>query len=185
MNADELIALLEAGRGVFIDGEATDELEHALQCATWALADGADDELIVAAALHDIGYHPRVSAEFPGLPHEEAGARFTTRTCGERVGWLIAQHVPAKRYLVATDRRYAATLSDASTRSLAVQGGAMEADEVATFEMHPWSADAARLRRWDDLSKVVGAGSVSVHELRPIFARVLARVALLDQTAGR
>ena len=36
-------------------GEAVSELEHALQCAELADAAGADDELVLAALLHDVG----------------------------------------------------------------------------------------------------------------------------------
>ncbi len=53
MNADELLASLEGGAGIFTDGEAVNELTHALQCATLAMEDGADEKLVVAAALHD------------------------------------------------------------------------------------------------------------------------------------
>jgi gamma-butyrobetaine dioxygenase len=171
---DVLSGLLRDGAGVFVDGEPVDSLAHALQCASLALADGADDELVVAAALHDIGYHPVVTARFPGLPHEASGAAFAAELVGERVAWLIAQHVPAKRYLVATDRGYAAGLSDASLRSLATQGGAMSPAEVEAFERHPWSGDAARLRRWDDQAKVPGAPARTLDELGAVFERVRA-----------
>ena len=36
-------------------GEAVSELEHALQCAELAEAAGADQELVLAALLHDVG----------------------------------------------------------------------------------------------------------------------------------
>jgi predicted HD phosphohydrolase len=171
--ADVLCALLRDGSEVFIDDEPIDALAHALQCASHALSDGAADELVVAAALHDIGYHPHVVARFPGVPHEAAGAAFAADVVGERVAWLIAQHVPAKRYLVATDRDYAAGLSDASVRSLARQGGAMSRTEVEAFERHPWSGDAAQLRRWDDAAKVPGAPTCALAELRLVFERVV------------
>jgi len=172
--SDGLSALLRDGAGVFIDGEPVDALAHALQCASLALAEGADDELVVAAALHDIGYHPQVVARFPGLPHEAAGAAFAADLLGERIAWLIAQHVPAKRYLVATDAPYAASLSDASVRSLVKQGGPMSRGEVEAFERQPGSRDAARLRRWDDAAKVPGAATCTLAELRVVFDRVLA-----------
>src|SRR5690242_19088779 len=38
-----------------LEGYLVTRLEHSLQCATRALRDGADDELIVAALIHDIG----------------------------------------------------------------------------------------------------------------------------------
>jgi len=38
-----------------LEGYAISRLEHSLQTATRALRDGADDELIVAALIHDVG----------------------------------------------------------------------------------------------------------------------------------
>jgi len=173
MSPDELLGLIHSGVGSVTDGEPVDEYEHALQCAGLALAAGADAELVVSAVLHDIGYHPRVIARFPDQPHESAGANFAAELFGERVAWLIAQHVPAKRYLVATDGAYAARLSEASVRSLGRQGGPMSLTEVEAFGAHPWASAAARLRRWDDLAKVPGATTISLAELRPIFEQLL------------
>ena len=48
------------------------------------------------------------------------------------------------------------TLSDGSRRSLALQGGPYDLDEVASFESNPGFADAVRLRSWDDGGKVDG-----------------------------
>ena len=51
------------------DGFAVDQLTHCLQTAARAEADGADEEVIVAALLHDVGKaisvanHPRIAAE--------------------------------------------------------------------------------------------------------------------------
>ena len=40
------------------DEEAVDELDHALQAAARAIDDGADDELVLASALHDLAHSP-------------------------------------------------------------------------------------------------------------------------------
>jgi gamma-butyrobetaine dioxygenase len=169
---EALIDILATGAGVFDDDEPVDNLAHALQCAALALDEGADDELVVAALFHDVGYHPRLTRRWPDVPHEEVGARFAAEVFGERVAWLIAQHVPAKRYLVATDPDYARGLSPASVRSLERQGGPMSAEEVAAFEQGRWARDAARLRRWDDLAKVVDAPTPSLDEFRDTIKRV-------------
>ena len=65
-------------------------------------------------------------------------------------------HVQAKRYLVATDPGYAATLSSASLHSLELQGGPMCPDEQRFFQELPFALQAVRLRRWDDLAKQPG-----------------------------
>lgn len=153
LTGEELTALVDGLAGLPYDGEAVDQRTHALQTAWLATEAGADDELVVAAALHDIGRARAVRAEHPGLPHELAGAAFARRRLSERAAWVIAQHVPAKRYLVATDAAYHALLSPVSVASLKVQGGPMDEREVAEFAAHPLAAEAVALRRWDDAAK--------------------------------
>ena len=75
------------------------------------------------------------------------------RWFGPEVTGPVALHVAAKRYLVAVDPTYAAGLSPSSVRSLAVQGGPMDADERAAFEALPGFEGAVAVRRWDDEGK--------------------------------
>jgi predicted HD phosphohydrolase len=90
---------------------------------------------------------------------------------GDRVGWLAGAHVAAKRYLVATDPDYAATLSDVSVDSLHHQGGACI---DPAFVDHPWWPDALRLRRYDDAAKVPYGDAASIDDVLIIAKRVLA-----------
>ncbi|MEU1597022.1 HD domain-containing protein [Streptomyces sp. NPDC005708] len=174
LTGEELTALVEGLAGLPYGGEAVDQRTHALQRAWLASEAGADDELVVAAALHDIGRARPVRAEHPGLPHELAGAEFARSRLGERAAWVIAQHVPAKRYLVATDPAYHALLSPASVASLKVQGGPMDEHEVAEFAAHPLVADAVALRRWDDAAKDPDAPVLSMPALLVAHARCIA-----------
>lgn len=171
MRPAEIVALVESMATLPYGSEAVDQRAHALQAAGHAIAAGADAALVAAAALHDIGRAPSVRPAYPCLPHEAAGGLFCAEHLGTRVAWLVAAHVPAKRYLVAVDQRYATRLSPASVRSLTVQGGPMTDAEVAAFEAHPWAADAARLRMWDESAKVSGAAAPAAEELEPWFAR--------------
>jgi predicted HD phosphohydrolase len=173
-NVSELLDLLQTGAGWTSDDEAVDELTHALQTAGRALDAGADEELVVASALHDIGRYPPVRARYPGLSHEDSGALLCSEMFGERVGWMVGAHVAAKRYLVAVDTAYAGELSPASVASLARQGGPMSPAEVAAYVVHPWAQDAAALRRWDDAAKVPGAPAPTLEQLAPLLARRLA-----------
>jgi predicted HD phosphohydrolase len=168
---DELAELIGGLAGLPYGGEAVDQRLHALQCAGHAVAAGADDELVLAAALHDIGRAKPVCAEFPGLPHEEAGAAFARDRVGEGVAWLIAQHVPAKRYLVAVDEAYFGQLSPASVRSLEKQGGPMRAAEVREFGSHPRAEAAVALRRWDEAAKDPDDAGLPMEDLLRIFDR--------------
>jgi predicted HD phosphohydrolase len=75
---------------------------------------------------------------------------------GDRVAGLVEGHVPAKRYLVATDAAYGSVLSEVSVWSLGEQGGPMIPEEVAEFASGPYASDAVVLRRADDAAKVPG-----------------------------
>ncbi|MEZ5352906.1 MAG: HD domain-containing protein [Bryobacteraceae bacterium] len=54
--AAEVIGLLRGSGGEQYFGEEVSKLEHALQCAWHAARACADEELILAALLHDIGH---------------------------------------------------------------------------------------------------------------------------------
>ena len=66
--ADNMLAMLESLASV-TDGFATDQLTHSLQAATRAQRAGADDEVVFASLVHDIGKavsvpnHPAIAAE--------------------------------------------------------------------------------------------------------------------------
>jgi predicted HD phosphohydrolase len=167
---DETAALLHSLRDVW-DEESVDELDHALQSAARALADGADDELVLAAALHDVAHSPLFDDD-SARPHDDVARAWLTPRFGDRVGWLAGAHVAAKRYLVATDSGYAATLSQTSVSSLRAQGGA---GTDAAMTTHPWWPDALRLRRYDDAAKDPTALGVTVAEVLTIAARVAAQ----------
>jgi predicted HD phosphohydrolase len=65
----------------------------------------------------------------------------------------VRLHVAAKRYLVATQPGYLASLSKASLQSLALQGGPMSEAEVEAFLAQPTAQAALRLRGYDELGK--------------------------------
>lgn len=153
--AERLIALYEVlGDGRY--DEAVSQTEHAAQTAALARADGASDELVVAALLHDIGHLLGGQADSTpdrDLHHEDVAARFLGRWFGPGVVEPIRHHVNAKRYLCAVESGYRATLSRASAATLELQGGVMSPAEAAQFERLAGAPDAARLRRWDDRAK--------------------------------
>ena len=77
-----------------------------------------DTELQVAGLVHDIG-HQFASDEQHGV----LGAERSGRLLGDRVAALVEMHVPAKRYLVATDPDYRSALTEGSI----VRSGCREA----------------------------------------------------------
>lgn len=185
---DTLFAYLtEAGQTMY--DETVTQLEHALQCAALAEEAGYDAPLRVAALLHDLGH--LVLDEHDGCDdfldtdqhHEIVGARLVTRWFGACVGGPVALHVPAKRYLVATDPAYLAGLSQASVRSLQVQGGPMTERETTDFERLPHHREAVELRRWDDLGKVRDAEVPGLEHWRGAVLECLSRNT--EQSADR
>lgn len=138
--------------------ESVSALEHALQCAQLAEHARADATLVVAALLHDIGHFIAPAAQDDTLDdeHETRAYGWLRAAFGPRVAEPVRLHVAAKRYLVATDAGYAATLSAASQHTLRLQGGPMTAAEVQRFETEPLWSEAVQLRRWDDLAKDPG-----------------------------
>ncbi len=157
---DEVIELYERFGADRYD-EAVTQLDHGLQCAALARHEAADDALVAAALLHDVGHllHLRAGGEgsvTEDLHHEANGARFLGGLFGPEVTAPIALHVRAKRYLAATEPGFVDSLSAGSTMSLAKQGGPLDDAEVRSFEANPGHDDAVRLRRWDDAGKVDG-----------------------------
>lgn len=61
-------------------------LEHCLQSATRAEADGADDEMIVTALLHDIG------DEIAPLNHSQVAAAVLRPYVSDRAWWIVQHH---------------------------------------------------------------------------------------------
>jgi phosphonate degradation associated HDIG domain protein len=157
----EVLALFHQKGGSQYGREAVTQLEHALQAATFAESDGAASTLIAAALLHDVGHllHDLPDdAPDEGVDdrHETLAAAWLAERFRPSVVAPVAMHVAAKRYLCAVDSSYFSQLSEPSVQSLALQGGPMTADEAAQFESRQFFHDAVRLRRWDDMAKVVG-----------------------------
>ena len=154
----DIETLFERRGGEQYSGEPVSQLEHALQTAQLAELAGADDELVTAALLHDLGHLLNEQGESPTLRgiddlHQYFALPFLRGVFGERVLDAIQWHVDAKRYLCATRPAYWASLSEDSKRSLELQGGIFSADEAQAFIMKPHAEEAVQLRLWDDLAK--------------------------------
>lgn len=161
-------------------GEAVTMAEHMLQGAALAESEGAPEELVAAALLHDIGHF---TSEFGTMSlgdtrdnyHEEAGAAVLAPFFPPVIAECVKLHVPAKRYLCATDKGYYGRLSEASKHTLSLQGGPMGADEVATFESNPFYREAVRVRIWDDEGKKPGMKTPDFQYYVPLLQRVVKR----------
>lgn len=159
-------------------GEPVSQLEHMSQAAQQALAEGFDDEVVLAAFFHDIGHLCDQRAESMGgygvVSHERLGADYLRRAgFSERLARLVEYHVQAKRYLTFSQPDYYARLSEASRRTLAYQGGMMSAVEARAFEQDPLCAVSVRLRHWDEMAKQTNVPPLDLEWLKAKARRLL------------
>jgi [1-hydroxy-2-(trimethylamino)ethyl]phosphonate dioxygenase len=176
---DHLFQILTE-RGAERYGEGTvNQLEHALQSAALAEQEGADAALITAALFHDIGHMINPKEDELRLAgrdarHEQTGAAYLAKWFGPDVTGPVRRHVEAKRYLVAAEPAYAASLSPASQHSLEMQGGAFTPAEAEAFLAEPHAEDGLRLRRWDEAAKAHGLATPGLEHFRPYVERAYA-----------
>ena len=69
-----------------LEGYKVSRLEHSLQTATRAYKDNAEEEMIVAALLHDIG------DELAPLNHSEYAAAVIKPYVSKKTHWIIEKH---------------------------------------------------------------------------------------------
>ncbi|HET7018313.1 MAG TPA: HD domain-containing protein [Streptosporangiaceae bacterium] len=175
----ELIADLFAREGAdeYL-GEAVTQASHMLQTAALAQRDDADDSLVAAALLHDVGHFTGAITGHQLMAgtdnrHSDVGADWLAQWFGPEVTEPVRLHVAAKRYLCATEPDYASTLSPASVYTLSVQGGPMDAHAAARFAASPYAQDACRLRRWDDAAKDPSAAPPPFDHYRRMLAALV------------
>jgi phosphonate degradation associated HDIG domain protein len=158
--ADEVIELYRKHGGNEYAGEKVTQLEHMYQSAQLAEQQGYEEEVILAAFLHDIG-HICVSAQgdnemdgFGIKDHEEVGAEYLqAKGFSKKLIRLVESHVEAKRYLTRKRPGYYEQLSEASKKTLEFQGGVMSEDEANAFEQYPLFKLIVQMRMWDEEAK--------------------------------
>ena len=174
---DGIIAVYRE-RGHRAYGESVTELQHGLQCATLAQRAGESPEVIVASLLHDFGHLLHDLGEDIALRgvdarHEHVGANRLAAWFGPEVVEPIRLHAASKRYLCWKEAGYRAGLSEASVRSLELQGGVMTDAEAAEFESGPHYERAVRVRRYDDLGKDPEMTTPDLESFRPLMASLM------------
>jgi predicted HD phosphohydrolase len=132
-------------------GYRVSRLQHCLQTATRAAADGADDELLVAALIHDIG------DELAPYNHAEVAAGVIRPYVRAEVTWIVEQHGLFQTYYYAHH-----------------MGGDRNARE--RLRMHQWfGACASFCERWDQASFDPNYPTRPLEAFVPVVQRVFSR----------
>ena len=84
-----------SGLTATLEGYQVSRLEHSLQSATKAFKAGEDEEIVVAALLHDIG------DELAPLNHSEYAAAVLKPYVSEKTHWIIEKHGEFQMYYYA------------------------------------------------------------------------------------
>ena len=92
--ADRILNFMK-GLTSTLEGYKITRLEHSLQTATRAFNDKAEEEMVVAALLHDIG------DELAPLNHSEYAAAVLKPYVSEKTHWIIQKHGEFQMYYYA------------------------------------------------------------------------------------
>ena len=134
-----------------LQGYQVSRLGHSLQAATRALKDGADEELIVAALIHDVG------DDLAPYNHAEIAAGIIRPYVRAEVTWVVEQHGLFQTYYYA--HHY---------------GGDREAREK--FSGHPWyQACKEFCAEWDQCSFDPDYASEPLSTFEPLVRRIFSR----------
>lgn len=148
--AGHVLSLLEGLAGAD-SGYRIDRKTHSLQTATRALRDGADDEMVVCALLHDVG-----DLHAPDN-HDEFAASLLAPYVSERSAWIVRHHGIFQGYYYFHH-----------------QG--RDRHERERFRDHPWfEACAEFCERWDQVSFDPDYDSLPLEEFRPRVLELFGR----------
>ena len=92
--ADRILRFMQ-GLTSTLEGYKITRLEHSLQAATRAFRDKADEEMVVATLVHDIG------DELAPLNHSEYAAAVLKPYVSKKTHWIIEKHGEFQMYYYA------------------------------------------------------------------------------------
>ena len=148
--ANRVLATLRDLAGSFT-GYKVDRLEHSLQCASRAYRDVADEELVVAALLHDIG------DLLSPFNHSELAAAVLRPYVSEHTYWIVLHHGLFQSYYYAHHT-----------------GGDRQARDA--YRDHPWYQDTVEFcHRWDQPSFDPDYQSLPLEFFEPMVQRIFGR----------
>ena len=148
--ADRLIKFM-SGLSNTLEGYQITRLEHSLQTATRALNDKADDEMVVATLLHDIG------DELAPLNHSEYAAAVLKPYVSEKTHWIIEKHGEFQMYYYAHH----------------LGGNKNQRDKYKGHKYYQDTVDFCA--NWDQKSFDPNFKSLSLQEFKPFVKKIFSR----------
>jgi len=134
-----------------LEGYPVSRLQHSLQAATRAMRDGADEEMIVGALIHDIG------DELAPYNHAELAASILRPYVRAEVTWIVAQHGLFQNYYYVHHF-----------------GGDRNARD--RWRSHPWYQACVHFcAAWDQCSFDPDYRTESLDAFEPLLRRIFAR----------
>ena len=148
--ADRLINFMSSLSNT-LEGYQITRMEHSLQTATRALNDKADDEMIVAALLHDIG------DELAPLNHSEYAAAVLKPYVSEKTHWIVEKHGVFQLYYYAHHLGH-------------------DKNEREKYKGHKYYEDTIKFcENWDQKSFDPNFKSLPLKEFEPLVKKIFSR----------
>ena len=148
--ADRILKFMK-GLTQTLEGYKITRLEHSLQTATRAYNDNAEEEMVVAALLHDIG------DELAPLNHSEYAAAVLKPYVSEKTHWIIQKHGEFQMYY------YAHHLGK-------------NKNQRDKYKNHKYFKDAVNFcEKWDQKSFDPNYESLSLKDFEPYVRRIFSR----------
>ena len=148
--ADRILRFM-GGLNSTLEGYKITRLEHSLQAATRAFRDKADEEMIVAVLLHDIG------DELAPLNHSEYAASILKPYVSEKTHWIIEKHGEFQMYY------YAHHLGK-------------NKNQRDKYKDHPYYQDTVNFcEKWDQASFDPDFKNMTLEEFAPMIKKIFSR----------
>ncbi|MBD5771043.1 HD domain-containing protein [Marinomonas colpomeniae] len=143
-----------------LSGYQVTRLEHSLQTATRAEADGADEEMILAALIHDIG------DDLSPYNHAQLAASILRPYVRPEVTWVINQHGLFQNYYY-----------------IHFSGG--NPNERDYLKDHPWYQSCVDFcEKWDQASFDPDYPTKPLEYFEPLVRKILSRQPFSEQYVG-
>ena len=170
---NEVFALYEKYGRRHAAGNSISQLEEVSEAAALAEEEGFEDEVILAAFFHNIGYvcattgDENNTGEFGNANQGKLGADYLRQLgFSERLAILVESDMKARRYLAYKYPEYYTQLSETEKSLLQFQGGPMSPKEADNFEIDPDAELFIRLRYLNDKAKKARKAKLNIPHIK-------------------